>query len=157
MNPKLYLETTIPSYLTSRPSRDLIVAGHQQITREWWETKRGDFDISISQFVLDEAGDGDPDAARERINVIASMPILHFSPDAESLAGEFLKRGLLPFQATVDAADLAIATTYGMDFLLTWNCAHLANPSIVKTIAAFCSMRGLECPIVCIPEALMGE
>jgi hypothetical protein len=119
MRPRLYLETTIPSYLTSRPSRDLIVAGHQQVTRDWWDKRRGDFQIYISQFVLDEVSAGDPAAARERLKILHSLPLLDITPEVAELASGILISGKIPRKAATDAAHIAIAAVHGMDFLVT--------------------------------------
>ncbi|OFV93706.1 MAG: DNA-binding protein [Acidobacteria bacterium RIFCSPLOWO2_02_FULL_61_28] len=157
MKSKLYLETTIPSYLTSRSSRDLIIAGHQQITREWWDTRRNRFDIYISQFVLDEAKAGDPEAARDRMKAIRDLPLLDITPEVEVLAVSLLESRVIPRRAATDAAHIAIAAVHGMDFLMTWNCVHLANAAIAKAVAGVCRQHGLECPVICTPEELLGE
>jgi hypothetical protein len=109
MKPRVYLETTIPSYLTSRPSRDLVVAGHQQITREWWEKKGNAFQLYISQLVVDEAGAGDPIAASTRLSMIQDLPLLDITPEVSTLAGAILDSGRLPRNAATDAAHIAIA------------------------------------------------
>jgi len=157
MKQKLYLETTIPSYLTSRPSRDLIIAGHQQITREWWEKRRDAFEIYISQLVIDEAGAGDPGAARERMQAIKPFPVLDITPEAGVLASGIVAGGIFPRKAATDAAHIAIAAVHGMDFLLTWNCVHIANALLIKVVASACRLRGFECPVICTPEELLGE
>jgi hypothetical protein len=154
---RLYLETTIPSYLISRPSRDLIIAGHQQITGEWWEKQREKFQIYISQLVVDEAGAGDPGAARERMKVIQQFPLLDITPEVEALASRILASRALPQKAATDAAHIAIAAVHGVDFLLTWNCVHLANAFIAKAVARICRRHGCECPVICTPEELLGE
>jgi hypothetical protein len=154
---RLYLETTIPSYLISRPSRDLIIAGHQQITGEWWDKRRGRFQIYISQLVVDEAGAGDPGAARERMRVIQQFPLLDITPETEVLASRILASRALPQKAATDAAHIAIAAVHGVDFLLTWNCVHLANAFIAKAVAKICRRHGYECPVICTPEELLGE
>ena len=150
----LYLETTIPSYLTSRPSRDLIIAGHQQITKEWWEKRRDAFQVYISQLVIDEAGAGDPGAARERMLVIEDFPVLDITPEVGLLASGISASGILPRKAATDAAHIAIAAVHGMDFLLTWNCVHIANAVIAKAVANTCRQHGFECPVICTPEEL---
>jgi hypothetical protein len=155
--PKVYLETTIPSYLTSRPSRDLVIAGHQQITREWWERCRGRFQFFISQLVLDEASCGDPSAASERLKAIESFPMLDVAPEVEIVASGILASRLIPTKAAIDAAHIAIAAVHGMDFLVTWNCVHIANAVIAKAVAKICSGYGFECPVICTPEELLGE
>jgi predicted nucleic acid-binding protein len=157
MRPRLYLETTVPSYLTSRPIRDLIIAGHQQITRDWWENRRGDFRVYISQLVLDEAGAGDPVAARERLRVLRHLPLLDITPEVAELTSGILASGTIPRKAATDAAHIAIAAVHSMDFLVTWNCAHIANAAMVKAIASICREYACECPVICTPEELLGE
>ena len=157
MKSRLYLETTIPSYLTSWPSRDLIIAGHQQVTRDWWEKRRGDFEIYISQFVLDEAGAGDPVAARQRLKILQSLPLLDITPEVAELTSGILASGKIPPKAATDAAHIAIAAVHGMDFLLTWNCVHIANAVILKALASICRQHGCECPVICTPEEVLGE
>ena len=139
MKSRLYLETTIPSYLTSRPSRDLIIASHQQITREWWEKRRDTFQVYISQLVVDEASAGDPVAARERLKVVQDLPLLDITPEVAELASGILASGKVPRKATTDAAHIAIAAAvHGMDFLVARNCAHIANAAIAKSLALIC-------------------
>ena len=157
MKPKLYLETTIPSYLTSWSSRDLIIAGHQQITREWWEKRRGDFDIYISQFVLDEVSAGDPFAAHQRIKAVKGLALLDITPEVGPLARSILDLGLIPPRSATDAAHIAIAAVHGIQFLMTWNCVHLANAVIAQKVAGICVRNGFACPTICTPEALLGE
>jgi hypothetical protein len=157
MKPKLYMETTIPSYLASWPSRDLIIAGHQQITREWWEERRRAFEIYISQLVVDEATAGDRSAARERLKIIQDLPLLDITPDAGLLAFALLDSGIIPRKAATDAAHIAVAAVHGMEFLMTWNCAHMANAMLAKKVANLCRRLGFECPVICTPEELLGK
>jgi len=148
------METTIPSYLTSRPSRDLVIAGHQQVTREWWENRRDAFEIYISQLVIDEARAGDPDAARERMLIVQEFALLDITPEVVQLASAILTSGILPRKAATDAAHIAIAAVHGIDFLLTWNCAHLANAVVAKAVANVCRQQDWESPVICTPEEL---
>lgn len=157
MKPRLYLETTVPSYLTARPSRDLIVAGHQQITRDWWENRREDFQVYISQLVIDEARAGDPVAAHERLGVLRSLPLLDITAEVSDLASGILASGKIPRQAAADAAHIAIAAVHGMDFLVTWNCAHIANAVTIRALGSICRQYACECPVICTPEELLGE
>lgn len=157
MKPKLYLETTIPSYLISWPSRDLIIAGHQQITREWWTKRRRAFDLYISQLVIDEAKTGNDEAAGERLKAIRGLPLLDITKEVESLAIRILTSGVIPAKAATDAAHIAIATVHRMEYLMTWNCVHLANATITKSVARICWQEGFECPVICTPEELLGE
>jgi len=154
---RLYLETTIPSYLTSRPSRDLIVAGHQQVTREWRGRRRDNFRLYLSQLVIDEVSAGDPAAARERLKTVKDVPLLDITPEVTELAPGILASGKVPRKAAADAAHIAIAAVHGMDFLMTWNCVHIANATNVRALALICREHGFDCPVICTPEELMGE
>ena len=155
MKPRVYLETTIPSYLTAWVSRDLVTAGHQQTTREWWDARRKDFDFFVSQFVIDEAGAGDPDAARRRLEMLVNVPLLDPGPDVHTLAGELMKRVPLPPNAAADSLHIAIATIHGIDYLLTWNCTHIANAALRPRIEGVCRDYGYEPPVICTPEELL--
>jgi hypothetical protein len=153
----VYLEPTIPSYLTSRPSRDLIIAGHQQLTREWWENRRDTFQLFLSQLVIDEAGAGDPAAARERLKTLRDLPLLDITPEVTELASRILDSGTIPSEAAADAAHIAIAAVHGMAFLVTWNCVHIANATNARALALICREHGWDCQVICTPEELMGE
>ena len=120
--PRVYLETTIPSYLTAWPSGNAVIAGHQETTKEWWATCRERFELHVSQFVLDEAGAGDPEAARLRLEVLRGLPELPATETALTLATALLAEGAVPEKARTDAAHIAVAAVHGMDFLVTWNC-----------------------------------
>ena len=157
MKPKLYLETTIPSYLTSWSSRDLIIAGHQQITKEWWKKRRKAFNIYISQFVVDEVRSGDPSAARARMKAIRGFPMLEITPEIGVIAADILALKIIPRRAVTDAAHIAVATAHRIDYLMTWNCVHLANAVIIKEVGKICRRHGFECPVICTPEELLGE
>ncbi len=156
MKPTLYLETTIVSYLTAWPSRDLLRAAHQQVTRDWWAT-RSEFDLYISQFVLDEAGAGDMDAAMSRLDALKGLPLLDVTPEARQLAGEILRLGGMPTKAYVDALHVAVAASHGIDYLLTWNCTHIANPTMRGRVEAICRSVGLESPVICTPFEFVQE
>ena len=157
MKPKLYVETTIPSYLVARPSRDLIVAGHQQLTRAWWESRKSDFDIFVSQFVIDEASLGDPEMIEKRLQAMSGLDQLELSDEVGSLAGKIVEAGAIPQKASADAAHIAVAAVHGMDYLLTWNCAHIANAEISRGVRRVCEANGFTCPVICTPEELMGS
>jgi hypothetical protein len=157
VKPKVYLETTIPSYLTAWTSRDLIMAAHQQITREWWDNRRQDFDLFVSQLVLQESGSGDPDAAARRMELISPYPVLKVAEEADDLAGELARQIPLPERAALDALHIAIAAVSGMDYLLTWNCRHIANAVYQPRIGLVCRALGYEPPVICTPEALLED
>jgi hypothetical protein len=153
---RVYVETTFVSYLTARPSRDLIVAGHQQITHDWWDTRRGDYELCVSQLVLQEAGDGDPQAARERLDVLATMTVLEIKEEAVGLAEELVRAGALPAKAGNDALHIAVAAVHRIPYLLTWNCRHMANATMRRQIEGVCASKGFKAPIICTPEEMMG-
>ena len=156
MKPKLYLVTTIPSYLVALSSRDLIVAAHQQITREWWTNQKVKFDIFVSQFVFDETSAGDPELARQRIKIISEFPKLELNSRVRVLAASLIDSKVIPGKAAIDAAHIAIAAVHDMYFLMTWNCAHIANAIMSQSIQNVCIKIGFHCPIICTPEELMG-
>lgn len=152
--PKLYLETTIPSYLTARRSRDLRMAADQETTEEWWETKRGEYELFISETVLDEAADGDAVFAAKRLAVLAGLPRLSITGKADALVGRLLD-DIIPAKAAPDAVHLALSAAHGMDYLLTWNCKHIHNLKLERRIEAACRVFGFTCPIICTPAELM--
>ncbi|ETX05645.1 MAG: DNA-binding protein [Candidatus Entotheonella gemina] len=155
MKRNVYVETSVISYLTARISRDLIVAGHQRITQEWWSTRREAFDVFISQAVFEEASAGDPEAARERLAVLAALPLLEINEAAVALAKDLIRLGPLPERAEVDALHIAIAVTNQMDYLLTWNCKHLANATLRRQIDHVCQNKACKPVIICTPEELL--
>lgn len=157
MPPKIYIETTIPSYLTARPSRDLIIAGHHQLTREWWDNERGDFDLNVSQFVIQECSAGDPEMAKRRLKILAGITILPISPAVIPLAETLINKGPLPRKAEIDAVHISVAATSGMDYLLTWNCKHIANAKMQDAIRELCIKAGFKPPVICTPEELLGD
>ncbi len=155
---KLYLETSVISYLTARPSRDLILAAHQQITRDWWDFKRQSFQIFVSQLVIQEAGAGDFEAAQNRLQVLENIPLLDLTPEVLALAKALLDDGILPTRAKEDALHLAVAAVHKMDFLLTWNCRHIANPDILRRIILWHSDSSIhQFPVICTPAEFFGE
>ncbi len=151
------LETTFISYLVARPSRDVIVAGHQQTTQDWWENRRSGFECSVSQVVIDEASVGDPTEVQKRLAIIGGLPALAMTDDANALTHAIMAAGILPPQVVRDAAHVAVAAVHAVDYLLTWNCKHLANAQIARKIAVVCEELGRKMPIICTPEELMGE
>ena len=153
----VYLETSFISYLVARASRDVVVAGHQQTTQEWWANRRSEFECSVSQVVIDEASAGDPTEVQKRLAIISALPALEITAAAEALAEAIMAAGMLPPHAVRDAAHVAVAAVHAIDYLLTWNCKHLANAQISRRIALVCEKRGHRMPSICTPEELMGE
>ena len=152
----VYIETSIVSYLTARPSRDLLVAAHQQLTVTWWEQQRSHYDLFTSQVVLAEARAGDPEAAQRRIAVLERLPLLDVTDTAITLAAALVSGQALPAQAAQDALHIAVTCVHGVEYLLTWNCAHLANARLRSRIEQVCRDAGYIPPIICTPEELDG-
>jgi hypothetical protein len=152
---RVYIETTFVSYLTGRPSRDVVLAAHQQISHDWWDAHHDDYELCISQLVVQEAGDGDPQAAQERLDVLETMTLLEIDEDAVSLAQQLVRAGALPTKAENDALHIAVAAVHGIPFLLTWNCRHLANATMRAHIETVCTIGGYKAPIICTPEEMM--
>lgn len=157
MNPTVYVETTIISYLAAWPSRDLITAANQQLTHAWWRIRRPDFELFTSQWVIDEAMTGDADAVARRQEYLHDLPVLDVTPAAQILARRLLERAALPMRAAPDALHVALAVSHGMDYLLTWNCSHLANAELRPRIEAVCRELGYKAVVLCTPVELMGE
>lgn len=156
MKKKVYLETTIISYLTARPSSNLIVAAWQNLTWEWWSCRRPEFEIFISELVIEESGKGDADAAQRRLDSLAGIPLLKMNQDVVEITKQLISNSLLPKKAIDDAFHISLATVHGMDYLLTWNCRHIDNAETKPAIRMFFLDRGLLCPEICSPQELMG-
>jgi hypothetical protein len=155
MNPTVYLETTIFGYLAMRGSGMLRVAANQQTTRDWWDDHRQRFDLFVSRFVVDECSDGDPSAARERLVYLEGIPLLQMSEEIGSLAESLLGSVPLPDKAGIDALHISVAAVNGIQYLLTWNCKHIANPSMRPRIERLCREMGYEPPTICTPQELL--
>jgi hypothetical protein len=156
MKPTVYLETSVVSYLAARVSRDLTVASHQQITQDWWDL-RSQRSLYVSARVHREAGAGDTIAAMRRTDLLKGVPVLELSAAAVDLATRLLIGAALPKNAQEDALHIALAAINGIDFLLTWNCKHIANAAKRPIIEAVCRQAGYEPPIICTPEELLGD
>jgi hypothetical protein len=155
MAERVYLETTVVSYLTARPNRDVVIAGHQQVTHEWWNARRADYELCVAQLVLGEAGAGDAQAAQERLTVLRSMTVLETTAAALELAKALLQAQALPAKAADDALHIAVAAAHAIPYLLTWNCRHLANATMRPMIESVCAAQGFKAPIICTPEELL--
>jgi len=152
----VYIETSVISYLMARPSKTIIGAAHQQITLEWWENSNH-YELLVSESVLRECGVGDPIAAKKRLDVLTDIPLLLITEQALDIAEALVAQGIVPVKASEDAVHIAVATVYGVDYLLTWNCRHIANPEIQRNIAEYFEYIGLSLPFICTPEELLGE
>lgn len=149
MKPTVYVETTVPSYLTAWPSRDLVRAG------DWW-ARRSEYELRVSSLVLLECGAGDPNAATQRLAALEGVPVLAQVPEAEALAEALLREVPLPARAAADALHIAVAAVNGFAYLVSWNCAHIANAALRPRIEAVCRQAGFEPPVICTPRELLG-
>jgi len=153
--PSLYLDTSVIGYVASRLSRDDLTAAHQLLTRDWWSLHRHRFELHVSELVLFEASRGDSQAARERLQLVENLPVLHITEEARNLADRIFRATALPDKAASDAVHLALSAVNAMDFLATWNFTHIANAVVLKAVNRICRDNGYEPPIVCTPEELM--
>jgi predicted nucleic acid-binding protein len=156
MKSRVYVETSVVSFLAARPSSDIVAAARQELTRSWWDTQRSVFDLVTSQAVIDEARAGDPEAAERRAKILNSIPVVEISNEAIDLARQLQSAMRLSPKGAVDALHIAVATINGMQYLLTWNCRHIANATLRPTIESVCRSAGFEPPIICTPEELLN-
>ena len=157
MKARVYIETSVVSYATARPSRDLIVAARQEITRERWERILAEFDCYVSALVMQEAEGGNRDAAASRISAIMGLPVLQIDEVAEALAQSLIDDGAIPEQKPEDALHIALAARDGIDYLLTWNFTHIHNARMELAIRHIVERFGYQCPVFCSPDELIGE
>ena len=155
MKPRLYLETTIPSYLVARRSVQARISADQQTTQEWWDFRRAEYDVFISELVLDESASGEPVMAAARLEKLAGLPQLDQTRAVDLLAQRIIERGIIPLSAAPDATHIALAAVHAMNFLLTWNCKHIANAFHRRRLETLCRETGFECPLICTPAALV--
>ncbi len=153
----VYIETTVLSYLVALTAKDVVIAGHQKTTQDWWTLRRAGFDCYISQVVIDEISVGDPSEVRKRLAIAATLDSLAVTEDAEQLTESIMRSRILPPKAVRDAAHIAVATVHKVQYLLTWNCKHLANAQITKRVSDLCRSAGYEMPTICTPEELLEE
>ncbi len=153
--PSVYLETTIPSYLAAHPSRDLIIAAHQQITHDWWRSALRRFDLYISEAVMDEIRAGDAEASARRLENVEGLPILAFSHDVNVLVEAYDDRLGLVGRARADLVHIAFAVAYEMDYMVTWNCRHISNGVTIRRLAEANAELGRATPVIVTPEELL--
>ena len=155
MRATVYIETSIISYLAARPSNDVRAAACQNITAEWWDERRPEFDVYVSEFVLAEASRGNEEAAARRLAAIEGLPELEVTVAVKLLAESLIREGSIPPKAELDAFHVAVAAVNGINYLLTWNCAHIANAVMRPKIEAACRNAGFEPPVICTPSELL--
>ena len=152
----VYLETSIVSYLTARPSSELLAAAGRKSTVDWWDTQRDRFDLYVSDVVIEEAGKGNPEAAARRLEALTEIPILAMTDAVLALSKALVQEGAIPAKALDDSLHIAISAVHGIDYLLTWNCRHIDNAETKPVIRGICVVNGYECPEICTPQELMG-
>jgi hypothetical protein len=155
--PQVYIETSIVSYLRQRPSGQVIAAARQLLTQQWWEHGRSKYQLVTSQYVLDEAALGDSSLAADRLQALAGIPLLDLPIEVPQLAGEILRRAILPANAQIDALHIAVASFHEVEYLLTWNCKHIANANVLPKIRDLLMELGYPVPVICTPEEMIGE
>ena len=155
MKNRIYIETTVVSYFTARPSRDIIVAGHQETTRDLWPNLTAKYETYISAIVYEEAGKGDPDQAQMRLSAIEAFPMIDIDDDARFLAEKIIAGRGIPADYPEDALHVAVAAVNGMDVVVTWNFAHLNNPFTRRAIRRIVELEGYVCPEICSPQELI--
>ena len=155
MLPSVYLETTVVSYLAAGPSRNLVTAGRQRVTRDWWRMAPRHYTLVVSDLVVHEASAGNPTVAGARLALLAGIKLLDSLPAADRLTEELLIQGAVPRKSADDAADIAIAVTNSVDYLVTWNLKHIANAAQRSKIERICREMGYTSVVVCTPDDLM--
>jgi len=156
MRPRVYVETTVPSYLTAHPSGNLIRAAQQRQTALWW-ARPGEYELLGSELLLSECAAGDPEAAAARRAAVAGLELLEQGSEVAALADALLRRVPLPTKALADAFHIATAAVHGADLLVTWNCRHIANPILRPRVEAVCRSMGYDPPAICTPAELLEE
>ena len=158
MKPRVYLETTIISYLVGWLNRhDLYVAANQEFTRDWWSKRRHGFELFASAVVVREAREGEPELASARLAFLKDVTLLEVTEEADRLKVALLQGAALPAKAELDALHIAVATAHGLDYLLSWNCRHIANAFTLPRVYDICRRAGYDPPFVCTPLELMEE
>lgn len=152
----VYIETSIVSYLTARPSSDLLAAAWQKATLDWWETQKNRFFLYTSDVVMEEAGQGNPNAAERRMDVLLQIPILELTDSVLVFSKALIAEGALPKKALDDSLHIALCVVHGIDYLLTWNCRHIDNAETKPLVRNICYKHGYKYPEICTPMELMG-
>lgn len=153
--PRIYVETSVISYLTSRPSRDLLIAARQEATREWWEKRGTAFEAITSSMVLKEVAAGNPEAASRRLAICQSLPEWPIEAESEELAERLITTGAVPATEQEDALHIALATIAQVDYIATWNFAHMVSPAAKYRLQKHIEQLGFTPPLLATPEELL--
>ncbi len=153
----IYIETTIPSLYVARPSAQLVEAARQRLTKIWWDDNRSEYDLVCSQTVIDECARGEAEMADNRIALLDGVPLLELTNEVLNVAQDLVNREIIPTKAADDAVHIAVASVHEIDYLLTWNCKHIANPHNWRRISDCLSAHGYRASVICTPEDLIGD
>ena len=153
----MYLETSIISYLRQKPSTQVVLAARQLLTHQWWNDERSNYQLVASQLVIDEASAGNPSLAAERLQLLAGIPLLQLDPVIADIADEIMSRAILPEKARTDALHIATVAHHRIQYLLTWNCRHIANARILPRIHDVLNDLLIPIPVICTPEEMVGN
>ncbi len=155
--PTVYIETSIVSYLRQRPSSQVVMAARQLLTHQWWNNERANYELVVSQYVIDESSAGDPVLAEERLASLEGIPLLPLEAEIVEIAEEIMNRAILPPKARTDALHIAIVAHHRIQYLLTWNCRHIANAKILPRIYEVLSDLSIPAPVICTPEEMLSD
>jgi len=153
----VYIETSIVSYLRQKPSSQVVAAARQLLTHKWWNDHRLNYELVVSQYVIDEASAGDVLLSKQRLASLDGIPLLPISPEVPQIAQRIMALGVLPQKAQVDALHISLAAHHRIQYLLTWNCKHIANARILPRIHGILMDMGIPIPIICTPEEMLGD
>ena len=153
----IFIETSIVSYLRQRQSQDILTAARQIQTQRWWNEQKNNYELFASVLVIEEAARGDQMLAAERLTALANLPLLAVSEEVEMIGNQLVERAALPEKARVDALHISTAAFHGVDYLLTWNCKHIANALMRPKIEKILNEMNCAVPVICTPDALLGD
>lgn len=153
----VYVETSVISYLVAKPARDIVIAGRQQVTRDWWDIARREYRLVVSDVVIREAQAGNPDMARTRLLALDELDVVRTSPPAERLARQLIDVGAIPSKAVADAVHVATAVASGVDYLVSWNFRHITGAAARNRIEVACVRAGFVPVNLCTPDQLMED
>ena len=154
--PRVYIETTIPSFYHEIRTDPEAVA-RKNWTQHWWDFKRESYGIFTSEAVLDELDRGNYPAKKDALSLLERVPVIPIEPPVLEIVETYVRRSVMPADPTGDALHLALTSYHSIDFLLTWNCAHLANANKFSHIRRVNTMLGLFVPSLVTPLELLAE
>ena len=153
----VYIETSIVSYLRQKPSSQVVAAARQLLTHQWWNDHRLNYELVVSQYVIDEVSAGHVLLAKQRLASLDGIPLLPITPEVPKIAQRIMALGVLPQKAQVDALHISLAAHHRIQYLLTWNCKHIANARILPRIHDILANMEIPIPIICTPEEMLGD